>query len=108
MFESILFSEVRKTSVCYVVTCAAIAGCRTHIVDGPCRVAVCVLLHTAIAEAQIRIVCEILTLIGTVQSYRPSIRPLVAAIGHITSNLPIRLTEVSLLFKLPPKSIQSP
>ena len=108
MFESVLFSEVRKSPVCYVVTCAAIAGCRTYIVDGPCMVAVCVLFHTAIVEAQIRIICEILTLIGTVQSYRPSLRPLVAAIGHITSNLPIRLTEVSLLFKLPPKSVQSP
>ena len=85
-----------------------VVGCRKHILDELWRVAVCVLLHTPVVVGQIRIVCESLTLIGKVQSYRPSIRPLVAVIGHITSNLPIRRTEVSLLFKLPPKSIQSP
>ena len=37
--------EKHKTSVCYVVTCTAIAVCRTSTVDGPWRVAVCVSPH---------------------------------------------------------------
>jgi hypothetical protein len=64
-----------------------------------------VFFYTPVFDTQRRIVCETLTLICTMQFYRPSIRPLVTVIGHITPNLPLRLTEVSLLLKLPPKSI---
>jgi hypothetical protein len=86
-FNQCCFHETQKTSVCYVVTCAAIAGCRTPTVDGLWRVAVCVFFHTPpFGEEQRRTVCEILPLIGTMKSY-PNYPPSLAVIGHFTSNL---------------------
>jgi hypothetical protein len=68
MFESVLFSRDTKTSFCYVVTCAAIAVCRTTTVDGLWRVADCVSSHTPRVGEERRTVCEVITLTGTMQS----------------------------------------
>ena len=47
MFEYVVFTTHKKASVCFVVTCAAIAVCMTPVVDGLWRVTVYVVSHTA-------------------------------------------------------------
>ena len=77
------FLHKKKTSVCFVVTYAAIAVCRTPIVDGPWRVAVCVSPHAKLVKHREECFWKFNPNWHN-KVLIPNIRPHVAAIGHIT------------------------